>query len=51
MLKDFFGFAEHQEKGAYILGYNLILTRNSDNGVLNKTNAIDNAKNKNNSIH
>ena len=38
-LKDPFGFAEHQEKATYGLGYKLTLTRNSDNAVLNKTNA------------
>ena len=36
-LKDIFGFAEHQEKGTYGLGYRLILTRNSDNAILNRT--------------
>ena len=35
-LKDVFGFAEHQEKAIYGLGYKLTLTRNSDNAVLNK---------------
>ena len=50
MLKDFFGFAEHQEKGTYGLVYKLILTRNSDNAVLNKGNAINNAQLKINSI-
>ena len=43
-LKDIFGFAEHQEKGTYGLGYKLTLTRNSDNAVLNKDNAVNNAK-------
>ena len=38
-LKDVFGFAEHQEKATYGLGYKLILTRNSDNAVLNKADA------------
>ena len=38
-LKDVFGFAEHQEKTTYGLGYKLTLTRKSDNAVLNKTNA------------
>ena len=38
-LKDIFGFAEHQEKGTYGLGYKLTLTRNTDNAVLNKHNA------------
>ena len=35
-LKDVFGFAEHQEKATYGLGYKLTLTRNNDNAVLNK---------------
>ena len=43
-LKDVFGFAEYQDKGTYGLGYRLTLTRNSDNAVLNKGNAINNAK-------
>ena len=49
-LKDVFGFAEYQEKGTYGLGYELTMTRNSDNAVLNKGNAINNAKNKINAI-
>ena len=43
-LKDIFGFAEHQEKGTYGLGYKLTLTRNTDNAVLNKAAATNNAK-------
>ena len=43
MLKGMFGFAECQEKGTYGLGYELTLTRNSDNAVLNKGNAVNNA--------
>ena len=35
-LKDVFGFAEHQEKATYGLGYKLTLTRNNDNAVFNK---------------
>ena len=31
MLKDVFGFSEHQEKATYGLGYKLTLTRNTDN--------------------
>ena len=38
-LKDVFGFAEHQEKATYGLGYKSTLTRNSDNAVLNKADA------------
>ena len=44
MLKDIFGFAEHQDKGTYGLGYKLTLTGNSDNAVLNKANATNIAK-------
>ena len=50
LLKDIFGFAEHQEKGTFGLVYKLTLTRNSDNAVLNKGNAINLAKIKINSI-
>ena len=39
-LKDIFGFAEYQEKGTYGLGYKLTLTRNTNNAVLNKDNAV-----------
>ena len=49
-LKDVFGFAEYQEKGTYGLGYNLTLTRNTDNAVLNKTNGINNGKNRINAL-
>ena len=49
-LKDIFGFAEHQEEATYGLGYKLTLTRNSDNAVLNKTNATAIGKIKINSI-
>ena len=49
-LKDIFGFAEHQEKATYGLGYKLTLTKASDNAVLNKTNATANGKFKINSI-
>ena len=28
LLKEIFGFAEHQEKATYVLGYKLTLTRN-----------------------
>ena len=43
-LRDIFGFAEHQEKGTYGLGYKLTLTKYTDNAVLNKDNAVTNAK-------
>ena len=49
-LKDIFGFAEHQEKGTYGLGYKLTLTRNTDNTVLNKDNAVANGRVKVNSL-
>ena len=49
-LKDVFGFAEYQEKGTYGLGYKLTLTRNTDNAVLNKDNAINNGRIKINGI-
>ena len=43
-LKDTFRVAEHQEKGTFGLGYKLTLTRNTDNAVLNKAAATNNAK-------
>ena len=43
-LKDIFGFAQHQLKGTYGLGYILTLTRDNDSAFLNKDNAINNAK-------
>ena len=49
-LNDVFGFAEYQEKAKYGLGYKLTLTRNSDNAVLNKDNAINIGKIKINAI-
>ena len=48
--KDVFGFAQYQEKATYELGYKLTLTRNTDNAVLNKANAINNGKFKINAI-
>ena len=48
--KDVFGFAEYQEKATYGLGFNLWLTRNTDNAVLNRGNAINNGKVKINAI-
>ena len=50
MLRDVLGFAEHQEKASYGLGYKLTLTRNSNSAVLSKDNAVNNAKIKINSI-
>ena len=49
-LKDVFGFAEYQEKATYGLGYKLTLTRNTNNAVLNRGNAINNGKVKFNAI-
>ena len=49
-LKLIFGFAEHQEKATCGLGYKLTLTRNTDNSVLNKDNAINIGKIKLNAI-
>ena len=49
-LKAVFGFAEYQEKGTYGLGYKLTLTRNTDNAVLNKANAINKGRIKINAI-
>ena len=49
-LKDVFGFAGYQEKATYGLGYKLTMTRNSDNVVLNKDNAINVGKIKINAI-
>ena len=43
-LKDVFGFAEQQEKGTFELSYKLTITRKTDHAVLNKGNAIDNAR-------
>ena len=40
-LKDIFGYSEYQQKGTFGLGYKLTLTRNNDNNVLNKGNAIN----------
>ena len=43
-LKDVFGFAENQEFGTFGFSYRLTLTRNTDNAVLNKNDATNNAK-------
>ena len=44
MIKDIFGFAKRQEKATSGLGYKLTLTRSVSSSVLNKDNAINNAK-------
>ena len=49
-LKDIFGYAEYQQKATYGLGYKLTSTRNNDNVVLNKGNAINNGEIKINAI-
>ena len=49
-LKDIFGYAEYQQKATYGLVYNITLTRNNDNVVLNKGNAINIGKIKINAI-
>ena len=51
MLKDVFGFAEHQEKATFGLGYNLTLTRNKDEVVIDKVNGIAEARIKIDHIH
>ena len=51
MLEDVFGYAEHQEKATYGLGYKLTLTRNKDDAVTNKSNAIADATIKIDHIH
>ena len=49
-LRGVFGFAEYQETGTFGLSYRLIVTRNTDNAVLNKNDATNNAKIKVNGI-
>ena len=44
MLKDFFGFAEHQEKATYGRGYKLTLTRNKVEAVIDKAGATADAR-------
>ena len=51
MLKDVFGFAEHQEKATYGLGYKLTVTRNKDDAVIDKANGIDDARIRIDHIH
>ena len=51
MLKDFFGFAEHQEKATYGLGYKLTLTRKKDQAVIEKAGGIADARIKIDHIH
>ena len=51
MLKDIFGFAEHQEKATFGLDYKLTLTRNKDEAVIDKSLGIANARIKIDHIH
>ena len=51
MLKDVFGFAEHQEKPTYGLGYKLTPTRNKDDAVIDKANGIADARIRIDQIH
>ena len=44
LLKDIFGFAEHQEKATYGLGYKLTLTTNKDDAVIDKVGGIADAR-------
>ena len=44
MLKDVFGFAEHQEKATYGLVYKLTLTRNKNEAVIDKVEGIAHAR-------
>ena len=51
ILKDIFGFAECQQKCTYGLGYKLTLSRNKDNGAIDKAASIADARNKIEQIH
>ena len=51
MLRNVFGFAEHQEKATYRLGYKLTLTRNKDDAVIDKTGGNADARIKNDHFH
>ena len=51
MLKDVFGFAEHQEKASFGLGYKLTLTGNKDEALIDKVGGIVEARNKIDHIH
>ena len=51
MLRDIFGFAEHQEKATYGLGYKLTLTRNKDDAVIDKAGGIADARIRIDHIH
>ena len=51
MLKDIFGFAEHQEKATYGLCYKLNLTRHKEEAVIDKVAGIAYARIKIDHIH
>ena len=51
LLKGVFGFAEHQEKATYGLGYKLTLTRNKDDAVIEKSNPTADARIRIDHIH
>ena len=51
MLRDVFGFAEHQEKATYGLGYKVTLTRNKDEAVIEKVAGIADGRIKIDHIH
>ena len=51
MLRDVFGFAEHQEKTTYDLGFKLTLTRNKDEAVIDKIAGVADARKKIDHIH
>ena len=51
MPKDVFGFVEHQEKATYGLGYELTVTRNKDEAVIDKVAGIAEARIKIDHIH
>ena len=51
LLKDVFDIAEHQEKATYGLGYELILTRNEDEAVIDKATGVADVRIKIDHIH
>ena len=51
MLKDVFGFAEHQEKATFGLGYKLKLKRYKDEAVIDKAGSIADVRIKVDHIH
>ena len=51
LLKDVFGFAQHQNKATFRLGYRVTPTRKKDETVLEKTVGFGDARNKIDHIH